>query len=218
MAKYTMEIRELTSTFGEDEVKSWFMNYELSDYLTDEEIAVVISRGTWSKEKLAQRIIEHYYTREIGTDAIGQFILFAKDRMHEIMETYAPLIYSVSIKYNPLENVNYTESYAGTSDATSSTTSKASGDSLNVQSDTPQGQISKSAILNGEYATNTSANENSTSATDDSSSMGNQSYDKTIKGNNGKTAQELIEKYRKNIRAIDTEIVYALENLFMGLY
>lgn len=87
MAKFTMEIRELISTFGEDEVKGWFSDYELSDFLTPEEIAVITERGTWSKEKLCKRIIDHYFTREIGTDAIGQFILFAKDKMNEIMET-----------------------------------------------------------------------------------------------------------------------------------
>ena len=41
MAKYTMELREIISTFGEDEVKSWFMDYELSDYLTPDEIKVI---------------------------------------------------------------------------------------------------------------------------------------------------------------------------------
>ena len=87
MAKYTMEVRELISTFGEDEVKGWFSDYELSDFLTDEEIRVITERGTWSKEKLCQRIIDHYFTREIGTDAVGQFILFVKDKMNEIMET-----------------------------------------------------------------------------------------------------------------------------------
>ena len=45
MAKYTMELRELISTFVEDEVKSWFEQYELSDYLTPEDIAVINQRG-----------------------------------------------------------------------------------------------------------------------------------------------------------------------------
>ena len=51
MATYRIELRELISTFGEDEVKGWFMNYELSDYLTPDEIEVINSRGTWNKEK-----------------------------------------------------------------------------------------------------------------------------------------------------------------------
>lgn len=220
MAKYTMELRELISTFGEDEVKSWFEQYELSDYLTPEEIAVIEERGVWSKEKLTQRIIDHFYTREIGSDAIGQWLLFVKDKMHEVMETYAPLIYSSSIKFDPLVNVDYTEQYDGSNDSTNSSSSKSTGSGLTVNSDTPQGQISKTNILNGSYASSTGANETENDITDNSNSKGNQTYKKTVKGNSGvsATAQSLIKQYRDYIRALDTEIVYELEPLFMGLY
>lgn len=228
MAKYTMEIRELISAFGEDEVKSWFSQYELSDYLTPEEIAVIAERGVWNKDRLNQRIIDHFYTREIGTDAIGQFMLFAKDKMREIMETYAPLIYSASIKFDPLVNVDYTETYAGTStsqnqgSSDSNSSSNASG--LTINSDSPQGQISKSEILSGKYASSTSANESANSVTDNtntaSNGSGTEDYTKRVKGNSGvsATAQALIQQYRDYIRALDTEIVYQLEPLFMGLY
>ena len=220
MSKYTMELRELISTFGEDEVKSWFEQYELSDYLTPEEIAVIEERGVWSKEKLTQRIIDHFYTREIGSDAIGQWMLFVKDKMHEVMETYVPLIYSSSIKFDPLVNVDYTEQYDGSNDSTNTSNSKSTGSGLTVNSDTPSGQISKANILNGDYASSTGANETENDITDNSNSKGNQSYKKTVKGNSGvsATAQALIEQYRKYIRALDTEIVYELEDLFIGLY
>lgn len=220
MSKYTMETRELISTFGEDEVKAWFSDYELSDYLTPEEIKVIEERGTWSKDQLAKRIIDHYYTREIGTDAIGQFILFAKDKMAEVMETYAPLIYSAAIKFDPLVNVDYTESYAGTSDSTSNSSSNSTGSGLTVNSDTPQGQISKSAILSGSYASSTGANETENQVNDTSTNNGTQAYSKTVKGNSGvsATAQALVQQYRDYIRALNTEIVYELEPLFMGIY
>ena len=220
MAKYTMELRELISTFGEDEVKSWFSQYELSDYLTAEEIAVIENRGVWSKEKLNNRIIEHYFTREIGTDAIGQFILFCKDKMHEVMETYAPLIYSAAIKFDPLVNVDYIETYSGNNQSSSNSNSLSNGSGLTVNSDTPQGQINKSNILNGSYASSTGANENENSVQDNSSSTGNENYIKTMKGNSGvsATAQALIKQYREYIRALDTEIIYELEPLFMGIY
>lgn len=215
-----MEIRELISTFSEDEVKGWFSQYELSDFLTPEEIQVIEARGTWSKEKLAQRIIDHFYTREIGTDAIGQFMLFTKDKMNEIMETYAPLIYSASIKYDPLVNVNFTEEYAGTTGSNSKSSSSSSGSGLTVNSDTPQGQISKSQILQGKYASSTGANETENKVDDTSSNNGSENYTKTTKGNSGvsATSQKMIEQYRDIIRAINTEIVYELEPLFMGLY
>lgn len=220
MAKYTMEVRELISTFGEDEVKGWFSDYELSDFLTDEEIAVIRERGTWSKEKLCKRIIDHYFTREIGTDAIGQFILFAKDKMNEIMETYAPLIYSASIKYDPLVNVNFTEEYKGTTGNTSSSTSRSNGSGLTVGSDTPQGQINKNEILQGKYASSTSASESDNNVTGTTTDSGASDYVKTTKGNSGvsATSQAMIKQYRDIIRAINTEIVYELEPLFMGIY
>ena len=215
-----MEIRELISTFSEDEVKSWFSQYELSDFLTPDEIKVIEDRGTWSKDQLTKRIIDHYYTREIGTDAIGQFMLFVKDKMNEIMETYAPLIYSASIKYDPLVNVNFTEEYAGTTGSSSKSSSSSSGSGLTVNSDTPQGQISKSQILQGRYASSTGANETENKVDDTSSNNGNENYTKTTKGNSGvsATSQKMIEQYRDIIRAINTEIVYELEPLFMGLY
>lgn len=215
-----MEIRELISTFGEDDVKGWFSQYELSDFLTPEEIQVIKDRGTWSKEKLAQRIVDHFYTREIGTDAVGQFILFTKDKMNEIMETYAPLIYSASIKYDPLVNVNFTESYLGVSDSNSKSSSTSNGSGLTVNSDTPQGQISKTDILKGKYASSTGANETENKVDDTSTNSGTQNYTKTTKGNSGvsATSQKMIEQYRDIIRAINTEIIYELEPLFMGLY
>ena len=224
MARYTLTIRELISTFGEEEVKSWFEQYELSDYLTDQEINIIKSRGVWSKEKLTQRIIDQYYLREIGTDAIGTFQLFVKRTMKEVMETYAPLIYSASIYYDPLVNVDFTEEFerSSTNKSISSSTSGTTGSGLVVNSDTPQGQISRQAILRGDYASSTSANENTTNIRDNSSNdgTGTETYTKRTRGNSGvsATAQAMVKQYRDNIRALDTEIVYELSSLFMGLY
>lgn len=220
MAKYTMELREIISSFGREEVKSWFSQYELSDFLTPDEIQVINEQNIWNKDKLAERIIDHFYLREIGTDAIGQFMLLAKDKMNEVMETYAPLIYSAAIKYDPLVNVNFTETYAGQTNSKSNSQSNSESSGLTVNSDTPQGQISKSQILQGKYASSTGANENSNQVSDNSANEGNETYTKTTKGNSGvsATSQKMIQQFRDNIRALNTEIVYELEPLFMGLY
>lgn len=224
MSKYTFELREVISTFGEDEVKSWFMDYDLSEFLTPEEIAVITARGVWSKEQLADRIITHFKMREVGTDSIGSFRLYIKDLLKETMETYAPLIYSASIKFDPLVNVDFTETFDRQSEnqSNSNSSSTTNGSGLTVNSDTPQGQISKSEILQGKYATSTGANETENNINDQSASngTGKERYTKTTKGNSGvsATAQALIKQYRDVIRAINTEIVYELEPLFMGLY
>lgn len=216
MAKYTMEIRELISTFGEDKVKGWFKDYELSDYLTAEEIQVIEDRGCWNKDQLADRIIDYYYTREIGSDAIGSFILFTRNKMREVMETYAPLIYSASIKYDPLVNVDYVESLERQTNGTTSSTSSSSD--LGINSDTPMGQINKSEILAGKYASSTVGNEGSSNGSGQSS--GTENYSKRVKGNSGvsATAQKMVEQYRDNIRALNSEIIEDLEPLFISVF
>lgn len=224
MARYTYTLREVIATFGEDTVKGWFSDYQLSDYLTPEEIETINSRGVWSKEQLAARILRHYVNREVGSEGIGKFINDAKDLMAELMESYAPLLYSASLKYDPLVNVDYSEEFdresSSTSKSNSSSNANASG--LTVSSDTPQGQINKNAILAGEYATSTSANENENVMNNVSEDKGdgNEHYVKRTRGNSGvsATAQKMVEQYRDNIRAINTEIVYALDPLFMSIY
>ena len=66
MAKYSIELRKICETVGEDEDLSWFMDYDLSNYLTFDELKVIEERGTWNKQRLAQKIIDHYYMEEIG--------------------------------------------------------------------------------------------------------------------------------------------------------
>ena len=223
MSKYTMELRELFTTckynppsFTKEQVKGFFSNYELTDYLTADHIEVIEDAGIWSKDKLAEKIVNHYFMREIGQETIGLFKHYAKVTMDELMEEYLPLIYSSSIEYDPLINVNYTETFSRTANIDSSGSSSSSG--LGVMSDTPQGQISKTAILQGSYASSTNANENEVSSSSGSDTT--EDYTNTMIGNSGvsATAQKMIEQYRNNIRAIDREIIEKLEPLFMGLY
>ena len=224
MASYTIELRNVSLIYGEEEVKSWFSSYNLDDYLTEAEIQVITDRGTWNKEKLANKIYNHYFMREIGFETPALFRHRVKSMMEELMEEYLPLIYSASIEYDPLVNVDYTESYQGNgaTSGQSSSSSSNSGSGLTINSDTPQGQITKANILAGNYASSTSANENTNSISDSSSSSSSESnnYSKKVKGNSGvsATAQKMIAQYRDNIRAIDREIIDKLDNLFMGIY
>ena len=209
MATFTFSMREMVETFGRDEVKNWFCNYELKDYLTDEEIAVINDRGTWSKEKLADKIIDHYYMHESGQETPALFIQRAKVAMQEIMESKLPLIYSASIKFNPLDAVDYQESY----EATGKSHSENSGDGTTITSDTPQGKITKTDILGGEYASATSGNE----YTGNGDTQDERKYTRNIKGAKDKTMAELIYQYRQNIIMIDRDIIKDLATLFHGV-
>lgn len=212
MSVYSVSLREIVETFGEQEVKSWFTNYDLNDYLTNVEIEIINNRGTWSKDRLAQKIIDHYFMSDIGFETPALFKHQAKVAMQEIMEEKLPLIYSASIKYDPLVNVDYTETY----NRTSTGNSTSSSDGLNVHSNTPQGQINKSEILDGKYASSTDANELS----DKTDTTGNEQYTKNVKGNSGvsATAQKMVQQYRENIIMIDRDIVNDLASLFMAIY
>lgn len=220
MSKYSLELREICEFSSREEVESYFTDYELSDYLTDQEISIIKERGTWSKEKLAKKIVDHYYMREIGLETVGLFKHKAKVAMQEIMEEKLPLIYSAAIKYDPLINVDYVEDYDSASSSNQAGKSKGTSSGLNVNSDTPQGQISKANILAGNYASSTGANEAESVNEDVSNSNGSQTYTKHVKGNSGvsATAQKMIQQYRENIIMIDRDIIKDLASLFMGIY
>ena len=208
MSKYTTELRFIVQNTSLDEVEGWFKDYELSDYLTAQEIAIIEERGTWTKDKLATLIVQHYWMREIGLETVELFKHQAKVAMAEIMEEKAPLIYSASLQYDPLVNVDFTETY------TENTSQDGNADGLNVNSDTPQGQISKANILAGNYATSTGASEGT------SHSEGTQTYTRKQKGNSGAltTAQALVRDYRKTIIMINRDIIKDLSPLFMNIY
>jgi len=208
MSRYTTELRFIIQNTSREEVEAWFTDYELEDYLTADEIGVIEERGTWNKEKLAKLIVDHYYMHEIGLETVELFKHQVKVAMREIMEEKLPLIYSASLAYDPLVNVDFTETYS------SENSQDGNADGLNVNSETPQGQISKAAILAGTYASNTGASEGT------SHSEGTQSYTRKQKGNSGSltTAQALVRDYRKNIIMINKDIIDDLSSLFMRIY
>ena len=227
MSKYTYELRELFTPikfnpplYTKAEVEGFFKDYELSDFLTTEQISVINESGIWNKDKLAKMIVNHYYMRELGQETIGLFIHYAKVTMEELMEEYLPLIYSSAIQYDPLVNVDYTETFTRTANVDNTGQSISDSSSIGIGSDTPQGRVTKQSILAGNYATSTSGSEINNTTNTTSGSDSEEEYTKRIRGNSGvsATAQKMVEQYRDNIRAINREIIEKLEPLFMGLY
>ena len=216
MSKYTFELRRVIDFFDRNTVEGWFKDYELTDYLTQDEIDVIEERGTWSKDKLAKKIVDHYFMREIGFETPALFRHYVKVTMNEIMEQKLPLIYSASINYDPLVNVDYSETFERRIDNTSSGSDSSTG--LTINSNTPQGQIDKTEILTGKYASNTQGGEST--ATNSQTGATEEGSTKRVKGNSGvsATAQKMIQQYRDNIIAIDKDIINDLNDLFMGLY
>lgn len=240
MGKYTIELRKICDIYGRDEVENWFKDYDINNYLTPTQISQIEKFNVWSKDRLASKIVNHYFMREIGFETPALFKHYAKVKMQEIMERQFPKIYSNFLEYDPLSNVDFTEEYTreiigtgkneGTTEGNSNSNSSNNASGLNVNSDTPQGQISKENILNGTYSSNTNASETESSITDKTttSSTANSSSESSTtekftrhqEGDNGViiTNQRLVKEYREIIVAIDEEIINELNILFMGLY
>lgn len=233
MSKYTIELRKVCDIYGRNIVESWFKDYDINDYLLPEQVEQLNKfPNIWSKDKLAKKIVDHYFMREIGFETPALFRHYARVTMEEIMEEKLPLIYTTALSYDPLVNVDYTETFDrkakgnGNTNGSSNSNSNSSASGLNVNSDTPQGQIDKNEILKGKYASNVNASEtgsniNGNTQTNSNTSQNNEEkYTRHFKGNQGISAtyQAMIKQFRENIVAVDRDIIKELNNLFMGLY
>lgn len=232
MSTYSLELREVCRLYGRENVESWFSSYNLQDFLTENQINIINTANVWSKEKLAKKIVDHYYMREIGFETPELFMHYAKSTMNEIMEEYLLKIYSKFLEYDPLSSVDYTEEYTRTieseseSQGNSNSNSSNNASGLNFRSDTPQGQINKQEILNGKYASDTNASETESNIQDETNTESNGSsntiekYTHSMKGDNGVivTNQYLVREFRELAVSLDLEIINRLSTLFMGIY
>ena len=231
MAKYSMELRKVCDIFTRQEVENWFKSYDLEDFLTPSQIQVLLNHNVWSKEKLAKKIVDHYFMREIGFETPALFKHYAKTTMNEIMEEYLLKIYTKFLEYDPLSSVDYVETFereinsegegilstnnssnltgnssqsnsstteneneissssANTINSTTQNTENTTSSALEVNSDTPQTNISKQNLLNGNYASSSSATENSANTTNNTTINTTNNTTNTENGNSSSITQ-----------------------------
>lgn len=255
MSSYTITLKRCSEVYGKDEILSWFTDYNIMETLTmkqaDELMRPIDLFGNyaWSPEKLAELIFDHYYLREIAYETPEMFRHYVNVKMKEIMPKYLLLLWSASVKYDPMKNetFNFVENYSGNktdsrnsssnqksvTDGTSESNSSSNSSGLTINNDTPQGQISKENILNGSYASSTSANESenqiqdttessssaSVSNNDSTNGTSEDSYEKTRSGYDLKmTNADKILNYRKSIENYNLQIIEELNPLFFALY
>ena len=231
-SSYSIQLRKVCELYSRDEVEKWFSSYELSDFLTPEQIETITKFGVWSKEKLAKKIVDHYYMREIGFETPELFCHFAKSTMNEIMEEYLLKIYTKFIEYDPLSSVDYTEEYTreiesnAENEGTSNSNSSSNASGFNINNDTPQTNVTRQDINSGMYATSTSQSDTNSNIQDqtNTNSKGNsntiEKYTHSMKGDNGVivTNQYLIREFRELAVNFDLEIINRLNDLFMIIY
>lgn len=113
MSKYTTEVRficenksGLDVSKGSNDVdsiiaNSWNKIFTTKVSFFDEEYRRV----------LCQKILKHYYLREIGCETVGVWTLWMNTRLEEIMPYYNQLYKSALIDFNPLHDTDLTRSH-----------------------------------------------------------------------------------------------------------
>lgn len=113
MSKYTTEVRficenksGLDTSKGSNDVdsiiaNSWNKIFTTKVSFFDEEYRSVI----------CQKILKHYYLREIGCETIGIWTLWMNTRLEEIMPYYNQLYKSALIDFNPLHDTDLTRTH-----------------------------------------------------------------------------------------------------------
>ena len=154
---------------------------------------------------LEEKILRHFYTREICEETYGLWKLRLNDTMNVIMPYYNQLYSSELLTFNPLYDVEVTRSHVGTNigeennkqnseytsisdkDITSKQnressgsnidTSNEKGNSLNLYSDTPQGGVE--GIEGGITKYLTNATKNTVENENEASSVNEQNSEET---------------------------------------
>lgn len=99
------------------------------------------------KKDLESKILQHYYTQEIGLETVGLWKLKLRTKMREIMPFYNKLYESEKLQFDPFINTDYKDEHSQTGSDTRDTTVNASGssrtDTDNVTDDTLDISVNK---------------------------------------------------------------------------
>ena len=162
---------------------------------------------------LEEKILRHYYTREIGEETVGLWKLRLEDRLNLIMPKYNQLYESARLEFNPFYDVDYTRQGTNSGEGTSSGTTSSTGN--NMHSDTPQNGLE--SVLSGEYLTDADVSNGESSSSSQNSNSGE--FQESIKGKMpGTSYSRLLKEYRQTFLNIDNMVVSELNDLFMGLW
>lgn len=123
---------------------------------------------------LNQRIVDHFYLREIGASTVEQFIFYLNRTMREVMPVYDPVFRQLAdTSISLFENQSTIQEWSQKGSGTTQDTSSATNESKTFNSNAPQVNMSgknvedywNSAVF-GSGSGDTTANGHSSSLTD----------------------------------------------------
>lgn len=184
MSKYTTEVRFICENKSGLEISGG--SGDVDSIIANSWNKIFTSKAPFFDEEyrsiLCQKILKHYYLREICCETVGIWTLWMNTRLEEIMPYYNQLYESAKIEFNPMHNVDLTSKHdrnvEGTSKedgtrtdnstgkrtltgnrdtdnssvGTRNTTNSSDETKRDLYSDTPQGAIT--GLENENYLTN----------------------------------------------------------------
>ena len=238
MATYTLELKKvIAEIFGPANPSEYIQEYAAFTFkeVTYGKLPTVpnpslIGLGTYPVFDEAYRpiingkIIDEYYTREIGSETIDNWALMIRRKMDQIMPYYNKLYLSEQIPYEALDTMLIQSTRSGSLVGVDETTGNAAnttdtiGESRAVQSQTPQTMLSG----NGDYATSAadtnSANKVTSSTDSENKTNSNRdTNDESLVTGYQAVASDLINKYRATLLNIDTMILLEIQDCFIAL-
>lgn len=184
MSKYTTEVRFICENKSGLEISGG--SGDVDSIIANSWNKIFTSKAPFFDEEyrsiLCQKILKHYYLREICCETVGIWTLWMNTRLEEIMPYYNQLYESAKIEFNPMHNVDLTSNHErnvegtskedgtrtdnttgkrtltgnrdtdNTSVGTRNTTNSSDETKRDLYSDTPQGAIT--GLENENYLTN----------------------------------------------------------------
>lgn len=194
MSQYTLTIKQLV----ENGVNIFDFKYPLFDEAY--------------RLELENKIIRHFYFREIGFETVGRFLFHLETKLNEIMPYYNQLYKSTLFDFNPLINYQVTETH--TRDGKSTGTGSETNGVKNLFSDTPQGRVSLNSTNHVTEINQTDGNSSSLNTGEYS-----EKYVRKMEGNIGvQTFSALLSDYRSTFINVDMMVIEELNELFIRVY
>lgn len=185
------------------------------------------------RRPLEEKIVRHFYLREIGLETVGLFRLKLQEKMQVIMPYYNKFYESELLDFDPLHTVDRWETgnakrkEVGDRDIVTDQTRNDTVDNstVNKNLDTPQNNINLLLSENYLTAASTSVLDGSSSSRgnnttkDNNTVNGEDSYDRHTVGKEGSASfSSLLEEYRKTFLNVDQMVFQELEELFLQLW
>lgn len=140
MSKYTTEVRFICeSKSGLEESKG---ASSVDEVIANSWNKIFTSKVSFFDEAyrsvLCQKILKHYYLREIGAETVGIWLLWMNTKLEEIMPYYNQLYESTKIKFNPMQDVDLSRTHNRTVEGTTTddeTRTNSTTDTRTLKSD-----------------------------------------------------------------------------------